>query len=96
MALESVESVGPEDRVSGPTTKLALGVVRAAQGRDDEAETLLVAAVDELEAFELYSPQREALSELSRFLRTRGREDEATAYDERLGELVARSTAPIA
>ena len=78
------------------TTKLALGVVRAAQGRDDEAEQLLRTSVDGLEAFQMYSPEREALRALAQFLRARGRDDEAAGYEERLVELLARSAAPIA
>jgi hypothetical protein len=78
------------------TTKLALGVVRAAQGRHEEAEPLLREAVDGLEAFQMYSPEREALRLLAGFLRDRGRDDEAAAYEERLVELLARSAAPIA
>jgi class 3 adenylate cyclase/tetratricopeptide (TPR) repeat protein len=96
LALEARESVGDEDRMSLSTTKLALGVVRAAQGRHEEAEPLLREAVDGLEAFQMYSPEREALRVLAGFLRDRGRDDEAAAYEERLVELLARSAAPIA
>ena len=37
-ALEARETVGPHDNVSRATTRMALGLVRAAQGRDEEAE----------------------------------------------------------
>src|SRR5947208_5901018 len=37
-ALASRETVGPHDRTSQSTTAMSLGLVRAAQGRDDEAE----------------------------------------------------------
>ena len=40
-ALEARETVGAGDISSRSTTRLALGLVRAAQGRDDEAERLL-------------------------------------------------------
>ena len=40
-ALESRETVGGQDQHSRATTRMALGLVRAAQGRDDEAEELL-------------------------------------------------------
>jgi class 3 adenylate cyclase len=96
LALEARETVGPEDRISLSTTKLALGVVRAAQGRDAEAEALMRQAVEGLERFELYAPEREALRVLAGFLRSRGREDEAAEAEERLSELMARSTAQIA
>jgi class 3 adenylate cyclase/tetratricopeptide (TPR) repeat protein len=96
LALEAQETVGADDRVSLSTTKHALGIVRAAQGRDAEAEQLLRAAVEGLEAFEFLWLARDALDELARFLREHGREDEAAPYEERLAELLARSTAPIA
>ena len=96
LALEARETVGNEDKMSISTTKLALGTVRAAQRRDEEAEQLMREAVDGLEAFQMYSPEREALRVLAGFLRDRGREDEAAAYEERLVELLARSAAPIA
>ncbi|HYA08685.1 MAG TPA: tetratricopeptide repeat protein, partial [Gaiellaceae bacterium] len=60
-ALEARETVGPDDRVSGSTTKLALGTVRAAQGRDEEAEELLIAAVDELALYEMRALEHWAL-----------------------------------
>ncbi len=96
LALEARETVGHEDQMSLSTTRLALGVVRAVQGRDDEAEALLREAVEGLEAYQLYSPEREALRVLAAFLRDRGREDEAAAVEDRLVELLSRSTAPIA
>ena len=95
-ALEARETVGPEDRVSLSTTKMALGVVRSAQGRDDEAEELLRAAVEELSPSVFRIAELEALTELVRFYRDRGRDEEASAYDARLAELSSRSTAPIA
>src|SRR4029450_2858899 len=44
-ALEARETVGPHDTISRATTRMALGIVRAAQGRDEEAESLLREAV---------------------------------------------------
>ena len=96
IALEARETVGPEDRVSLSTTKLALALVRAAQDRDEEAECLLTEAFDELGVSGLLSPQREVVCHLAAFLRARGREDEAAAYEGRLAELAPSSTAPIA
>ncbi len=95
-ALEARESVGPEDRVSLSTTKMALGVVRAAQGRDDEAEKLLCAAAEELEPSAFRIAEVEALTELARFYRDRGRDEEAARYEARVGEVSPSSTAPIA
>ncbi|HTZ04414.1 MAG TPA: AAA family ATPase [Gaiellaceae bacterium] len=95
-ALEARETVGPEDRVSVSTTKLALGLVRAAQHRDDEAESLMVEAVDGLEMYDLRSSQRFALRQLVDFLRDRGRDGEAAVYEERLAALLPSNTAAIA
>ena len=95
-ALEARASVGPEDRVSISTTKVSLSAVRAAQGRDDEAEALLREAVDELERHQMRAIERWALRRLVDFYASRGREDDAVGYEERLAELSASSTAPIA
>ena len=94
-ALEARESVGPDDRVSISTTKLSLGLVRAAQGRDDEAEALMEEAIDEMRRNDQPALERWALRRLVEFHRSRGREDAALPYDERLAELTP-STAPIA
>jgi tetratricopeptide (TPR) repeat protein len=75
---------------------MALGVVRAAQGRDDEAEDLLREAAHELAQPAFRLAEIEALTELSRFYRDRGRDDEAARYEARLAELWPSSTAPIA
>jgi tetratricopeptide (TPR) repeat protein len=76
---------------------LAVGVVRAAQGRYDEAEELLRVSLGEAEETEYRRLQREPLRYLAQFLRERGRDDEAAVFEERLAELVpASSTARIA
>ncbi len=95
-ALEARASVGPEDRVSLSTTKVSLACVRAAQGRDEEAEHLLREAVDELTRHQLRAVERWALRHLVDFYRDRGRDEDASVYEARLGELSASSTAPIA
>src|SRR5215211_2791044 len=87
VALEARETVGPEDAVSQLTTALALGVVRAAQGRDAEAERLLRSVVDGLHKSAFRSSEPEALRYLITFLRERGRTDEAVPYEARLAEL---------
>ncbi len=96
LALEARETVGESDRFSVSSTKLALGVVRAAQHRDEEAEALLRDAVDGFERFGLRLALLEALPELALFLRARGREDEAAVYEARRAELAPASTVPIA
>ena len=72
-ALEARETVGSEDRVSISTTKFALGIVRAAQKRDAEAEALIHEAVEGLQLYELRGPERWALRYLVEFYRRRGR-----------------------
>ena len=62
---------------------MALGVVRAAQGRDVEAEELFRAAVAAFAESGLRFAELQALEELARFLRDRGRDDEAAVYEER-------------
>jgi class 3 adenylate cyclase/tetratricopeptide (TPR) repeat protein len=95
LALEARESVGPDDRYSTQTTTLALGLVRAAQGRDAEAELLLRTSLEGFQEYGLASAEREALASLVSFLRERDRCEEAEVYEARLAELSALSTAPI-
>ena len=94
-ALQARESVGPDDRVSISTTKLSLALVRAAQGRDAEAEELMQEALDEMRRHEQLALERWALGHAIALHRSRGREDAALRYEERLAELTP-STAPIA
>ena len=98
-ALASRETVGPQDVVSQATTRMALGLVRAAQGRDDEAEKLLREGVDAIADVDHVHFECGSIDALVRFLRERGRADEAAPYEARLAELAggsATSTAPIA
>jgi tetratricopeptide (TPR) repeat protein len=94
-ALQARETVGPEDRVSDSTTKLALARVRAAQGRDDEAERWFLEAVDGFAMYQMHSLEHWALRHLAEFLRSRGRDDEAAAYEARRASLAPSSTVPI-
>ena len=87
-----LRTVGQLDRYSHATTALALGVVRAAQGRDEEAEEWLRTAVGELDESEITFGLVEALHELAAFLRERGRDDEAEQLERRRRELLP--TAP--
>jgi class 3 adenylate cyclase/tetratricopeptide (TPR) repeat protein len=86
-ALAARETVGPQDVTSLSTTTMALGLVRAAQGRDEEAEPLLREAYDSIVTSEHRLHQRDALQALTGFLRDRGREDEAAELEAR-GERV--------
>jgi class 3 adenylate cyclase/tetratricopeptide (TPR) repeat protein len=83
LALQAIESVGPEDQLSIWTTRMALGVVRAAQGRDAEAEQLLSESVDAFAENGMRYAELQALDQLTAFLRARGRDDEARAQENR-------------
>jgi class 3 adenylate cyclase/tetratricopeptide (TPR) repeat protein len=85
------ETVGPHDVTSMSSTTGALGLVRAAQGRDDEAEELLREAYEKVATTEHRSGQREALLELAQFLRGRGREEEAAELEARRDGLLAEA-----
>ena len=79
LALEARATVGEADVSSSSTTRLALGLVRAAQGRDAEAEELLREA-DEVLVSTGFKRHRIATHKaLAEFLRARGREEEARA-----------------
>jgi predicted ATPase len=96
-ALESRETVGGQDQSSRATTRMALGLVRASQGRDDEAEALLREALAILDGTGYRRQRLEPTAALAGFLRERGREAEAVQLEDRLAELeLPRSAAPIA
>ena len=85
-ALEARETVGPHDTISRATTRMALGIVRAAQGRADEAELLLREAVAVVDGKPLLLIRRELVGALARFLRDQGRIGEAEEYEAELGD----------
>jgi class 3 adenylate cyclase/tetratricopeptide (TPR) repeat protein len=97
-ALAARETVGPQDITSVATTTMALGIVRAAQGKDEEAEQLLREAYETIAGTEHRRHEAEALETLAQFLRERDREDEAADLEARREELFAeaKSAAPIA
>ena len=86
-ALLARETVGVHDRFSVGTTTLALAVVRAAQGRDDEAEALFKEALEWHQAGELRYAELETLEAYTTFHRSRDRDDEAQRLEVRLEEL---------
>ena len=92
-ALSAVESVGMQDMMSRSNVSMVLGLVRAAQGRDTEAELLLREAIDLLAATDLRNSEPEPLSALAGFLRARGREDEAAAVEEQIDALLQPESA---
>ena len=87
-ALSAVETVGMQDTMSRSNVRMVLGMVRAAQGRDDEAELLLRDAIDSLAATDYRNSEPEPLAAYARFLRSRGRDEEARQVEERLAELL--------
>jgi hypothetical protein len=87
LALQARETVGVHDVTSDATTRLALGVVRAAQDRDAEAEALLRDAVEILRATGFRRYEIEPLRTLAGFLRARGRDEEAEAVEDELAVL---------
>jgi class 3 adenylate cyclase/tetratricopeptide (TPR) repeat protein len=98
-ALDARETVGPLDVTSRATTTASLGMVRAAQGRDDEAEELLREAVATVAGTHFRVHEYETLAPLAQFLRERGREEEAARVDARRAEIFPpfdKSAAPIA
>jgi class 3 adenylate cyclase/tetratricopeptide (TPR) repeat protein len=95
-ALEARETVGPEDRLSVSTTAYALGVVRLAQGREEEADALFCDALEGLQRYGMRSAEQLTVRDLVGLMRERGREAEAARYEERLAGLAPSTTAPMA
>jgi ATP/maltotriose-dependent transcriptional regulator MalT len=92
-ALSAVETVGMQDMMSRSNVRMVLGLVRAAQGRDEEAELLLREALDILAETDYRNGEPEPLAALAQFLRERGRDDEATVLEERITELLQPESA---
>ena len=80
-ALEAIQTVGPNDVTSLATTRMALGLVRAAQGRDDQGEELLRDAVARALDSGPGWIRATTIRHLAEFLRARGRSDEAARLD---------------
>ncbi len=87
-ALDARETVGPLDVTSGATTAGSLAQVRAAQGRDEEAEALFREALAMVADTDFRSIEYEVLGPFAQFLRERGREDEADRLEERRDALL--------
>src|SRR6266545_3605669 len=87
-ALAARETVGAEDIVSRATTRVALAQVRAAQGRNEEAETLFSEALEIVSGAELCRILLDVLPPYAEFLRGLDREAEAVELDARLAERV--------
>ena len=92
-ALKAVETVGPQDVSSQASTKLSLALVRAQQGRDEEAEALLQEAIDILERSEYSRFLSDPLEAMIQFLEERERFEEIEVFERRLEELRAGDVA---
>jgi class 3 adenylate cyclase/tetratricopeptide (TPR) repeat protein len=95
-ALEAIETVGEHDLSSRATTTMTLGLVRAAQGRDAEAEALLREALDQVGSIGYRAIESWVMSRLEEFLRGRGRVEEAERYRERLAEISPAAAVAVA
>ena len=93
LALASIETVGPADRISNATTKIALAEVRAAQGMESEAEQLFAEALEVVSQTEFRRMDLDVLPPYVEFLRARGRDDEAAELEARLAALTSPSAA---
>jgi hypothetical protein len=80
--------VSNHDLTSSTATLRTLGLVRAAQGRDEEAERLLREALITVEGTECKLLEVAAIVALARHLRTRGRDCDAEELEARLPERV--------
>ena len=87
-ARDARETVGPLDVTSLATTAGALAQVRAAQGRDDEAEALFHEALAAVSDTGFRSIEHEVLGPFAQFLRDRERYEEAEGLEERLADLL--------
>jgi class 3 adenylate cyclase/tetratricopeptide (TPR) repeat protein len=94
LAVDAYQNVVREDPSAVVSVTTALALVRAAQSSDDEAEELFRSALTLAEAGELKALEIEPLDEISRFLRGRGRDGEAGAYDLRRSELSPPAAQP--
>jgi tetratricopeptide (TPR) repeat protein len=88
-ALRAIETVGPQDVSSQASTKRSLALIRAHQGRDEEAEALLRDSIETLERTEYTRFLAGPLESIIAFLETRERAEEAVVFEERLAELRA-------
>ena len=82
------ETVSSGLTVSRATTRVALAQVRAAQGRDEEAETLFGEALEIVTGGEHCRILLDVLPPYAEFLRARDRDSDAAALDARLAERV--------
>jgi class 3 adenylate cyclase/tetratricopeptide (TPR) repeat protein len=89
LALEARANGVPEDTACQIFALTALAAVRAAQGREGEAEELLRSAIALAEGSDYKLFELHPLGRLVDVLRGGGREDEAAVYEARIAELAA-------
>ena len=87
-ALAAHSLVSLSDLTSRSATMSTLGLVRAAQGRDEEAEELLRDGLSLLEGTDYRLLEIASVVAMARFLRGRGRDDEAAELEARIPEPV--------
>ncbi|MBA3333173.1 MAG: AAA family ATPase [Actinobacteria bacterium] len=98
LALEARSNAGVRDTSATVAAATALAAVRAAQGRGDEAEVLLDAALEVAREGDFKVFELEPLTRMIDLQRTAGQDGDATVYEARLAELtpMPSSTARIA
>jgi len=92
LALDARAHAVPEDTSCRIFAATALAAIRAAQGRDDEAEQIFLSAVADARDSNLKLFELHPLEALAEFLRARGRDDDAAVYEARIAELSAEET----
>jgi class 3 adenylate cyclase/tetratricopeptide (TPR) repeat protein len=88
LALEVERSERPDDLHFHITVAATMAAVRAAQHRDDEAESLYRSALERSREIGYAILELEVLERLVTFYESRGREDDAAACQARIAELV--------
>jgi class 3 adenylate cyclase/tetratricopeptide (TPR) repeat protein len=91
-ALAAQETVSREDPSAVVSVTTALAVVRAGQKADGEAEELFENAIALARKSQFKTLELDPLRRVVPFLRDRGRDEEAAAYEERLAELSPRAS----
>jgi class 3 adenylate cyclase/tetratricopeptide (TPR) repeat protein len=87
LALEARAHAVPEDTSCRIFAATALAAIRAAQGRDEEAEQMFLSAIADAREANLRLFELHPLERLTEFLRTRERDEDAAVYDARIAEL---------
>jgi class 3 adenylate cyclase/tetratricopeptide (TPR) repeat protein len=87
LALEALTNGSPDDTICKIASTMALAAVRAAQGSDGEADELFRSTLELMQDGRFKAYELEPLDRYVRFLRDRGRNDEAGEYEDRLAEI---------